>query len=162
MIWNYFNKVKIKIFTPVNGKIIPLEEVPDPVFSEKLMGEGVAIIPTSGNVFAPVAGTIIQIANTKHAVGILAEDGSEILIHIGLDTVALKGAGFTVAVNMGDKVEVGQLLIEVDWKYLRNHAKSIVTPIVITNSHDSNKKYSITAEKKGIPGKTVLITVEDK
>ncbi|WP_066070145.1 PTS sugar transporter subunit IIA [Neobacillus soli] len=163
MFKNLFKKAKpLEIYTPVNGEIIPIEEVPDPVFSQKMMGEGVAVIPSTGNIHAPVDGTIMLVADTKHAIGIRAEDGTEILIHVGLETVSLKGQGFTVAVNMGDKVSVGQLLIEVDWEYIGKHAKSIVTPIVITNSHDGDKQYTITGEKEAIQGKTVILTASSK
>lgn len=163
MFKNLFKKAKpLEIYTPVNGEIIPIEEVPDPVFSQKMMGEGVAVIPSTGNIHAPVDGTIMLVADTKHAIGIRAEDGTEILVHIGLETVSLKGQGFTVAVNMGDKVSVGQLLIEVDWEYIGKHAKSIVTPIVITNSHDGDKQYTITGEKEAIQGKTVILTASSK
>lgn len=155
---NPFKKAKLQIFSPVNGEIIPIEEVPDPVFNQKMIGEGVALMPAKGDICAPVNGTIIQIAPTKHAIGIRAEDGSEILIHIGLETVSLKGEGFTVAVKMDDKVVVGQPLIKVDWDFIRTHAKSIVTPIVITNSNDGKKQFVMTEEKEGIEGKTVIIT----
>lgn len=162
MKFNFFKKEKLQIYAPVNGEIIPIEEVPDPVFSQKMMGEGIAMIPTKGNIIAPVRGTIILIPETKHAIGIRTEDGTEILIHIGLETVSLKGQGFTVAVNVGDQVSVGTLLIEVDWDYLSKHAKSIVTPIVITNSLDGDKKYIITKEMEGIQGKTVILTASSK
>lgn len=162
MRFNLFKKAKLQIYAPINGEVIPLEKVPDPVFSEKMMGEGVAFNPTGGNIHAPIEGTIIQVANTKHAVGILAPDGTEILIHVGLETVSLKGEGFKVAVSVGDKVTLGQLLIEVDWEYLRTHVKSIVTPMVITNSQGSDKQYIITEENKGIQGETVIITVSAK
>jgi sugar PTS system EIIA component len=158
MVFNFFKKQKLQIFAPTNGEIIPLEQVPDPVFSEKMMGEGIAIIPTGGDICSPVEGKIIQIAPTKHAIGILAEDGTEILVHVGLETVALKGEGFTVLVNMGEKVSVGQLLVKVDWDYIKTHAKSIVTPIVITNSNEGKKQYIPTKEKAGKVGKTVIIT----
>lgn len=161
---NLFKKTKkeLNIYAPLNGEIIPLEKVPDPVFSQKMMGDGIAMIPSNGHVHAPVDGTIIQIARTKHAVGILAEDGSEILIHIGLETVALDGEGFRVAVKKGDKVSVGDLLIEVDWDYIKEHAKSAVTPIVITNSSESKKQYVPTEETVGIQGKTVIMTSSGK
>ncbi|MCM2533893.1 PTS glucose transporter subunit IIA [Neobacillus pocheonensis] len=162
MRWNPFKKATLQIYTPVNGKIIPLEEVPDPVFSEKLMGEGIAIIPTKGNIYAPVEGAIIQIAPTKHAIGILAKGGTEILIHVGLETVSLKGKGFNVLVNVGDKISSGQLLIETDWEYISTNAKSTVIPIVITNSHKGDKQYTITEEKEAIFGKTVIITASAK
>jgi PTS system glucose-specific IIA component len=163
MFKNLFKKAKsLQIYTPVNGEIIPIEEVPDPVFSQKMMGEGVAVIPSKENIYAPVDGTVMLVADTKHAIGIRAEDGTEILIHIGLETVSLKGQGFTVAVKIGDKVSVGQLLIEVDWAYISKHAKSIVTPIVITNSHVGDKQYILTEEKEAIQGKTVILTVSSK
>lgn len=162
MLLNLFKKEKLQIFTPVNGEIIPIEKVPDPVFSQKMMGEGIAVMPKEGNICSPVEGTIIQIAPTKHAIGILAKDGTEILIHIGLETVSLKGEGFRVAVEMGDSVSTGQLLVEVDWEYIREHAKSTVTPIVITNSQEGNKHYSVTDEKDAVIGKTVIITASAK
>jgi PTS system glucose-specific IIA component len=162
MLLNPFKKAKLQIFSPVNGEIIPIEEVPDPVFNQKMMGEGVALIPTMGDICAPVNGTIIQISPTKHAIGIRAEDGSEILIHIGLETVALKGEGFTVVVKMDDKVSVSQPLIKVDWDFIRTHAKSIITPIVITNSNEGKKQFVMTKEKDGIVGKTVIMTASAK
>ncbi|WP_342430316.1 PTS glucose transporter subunit IIA [Neobacillus sp. FSL H8-0543] len=162
MLKNLFKKAKLNIVTPVNGSIIPLDQVPDPVFSEKMMGEGVAVMPSEGNIYAPVNGTIVQIANTKHAIGILAEEGSEILIHVGLETVSLKGEGFKVRVNLGDKVSVGQILLEVDWEYIRKNAKSTVTPIVITNSQNGKKQYTLTNETEAIQGKTIIMTVSGK
>lgn len=160
MVFNFFKKEKeeLQIYAPINGEIISIEEVPDPVFNQKMMGEGVAVIPTEGSICSPVDGTILQVAPTKHAVGILAKDGSEILIHIGLETVALKGEGFQVAVTTGDKVSKGQRLIDVDWENIKIHAKSIITPIVITNSSHGDKQYIVTKEKEGIQGETVIIT----
>lgn len=166
MAFNLFKKTnkepKLEIIAPVNGEIVPLEEVPDPVFSEKMMGEGIAMLPTDGKFHAPVKGKVIQVAPTKHAVGILAEDGTEILMHIGLETVSLKGEGFQVMVETGDKITAGQLLIEADIDYIREHAKSIVTPIVITNSQNSDKQYKPTEEKKATMGETVLMTISKK
>lgn len=158
MVFSFFKKGRLLIYAPVNGAIVPLEEVPDPVFSEKMMGEGIAVNPSEGNIHSPVSGTVILTAATKHAVGIRAKDGTEILIHVGLETVALNGKGFTLAVNEGDKVTVGQLLMEVDWEYIKAHAKSIITPIVITNSQDGKKQYSLTDEKSAVQGKTVIIS----
>lgn len=162
MLFNLFKKKPLQIFAPVTGAVIPLEEVPDPVFGQKMMGEGVAVMPSEGNIHAPVDGTVILVATTKHAVGIRAEDGTEILIHVGLETVALNGSGFNVTVKEGEKISTGQLLIEVDWEYIRQNAKSIVTPIVITNSDEGKKQYVITEEKEGVQGKTVIITAAGK
>lgn len=158
MVFSIFKKSKLQIYAPVTGDIKPLEEVPDPVFSQKMMGEGIAILPKEGKVYSPVDGTVILIAATKHAVGIRANDGTEILIHVGLETVSLNGKGFRVAVNEGDKISVGQLIMEVDWEYISINAKSTITPIVITNSEDRNKHYILTEEKIAVQGKTVIIS----
>ncbi|WP_186670959.1 PTS glucose transporter subunit IIA [Sporosarcina sp. BP05] len=160
MLSKLFKKRKLEIYAPVNGQIVPLDQVPDPVFSEKMMGEGIAIMPDNGNIHAPVEGTVVLVSDTKHAIGLRSNDGTEILIHIGLETVALKGEGFTVLVAAGDKVSVGQSLIEVDWDYIREHAKSIITPIVITNSAERNVQLEVT--KEGIMGETVLMTISPK
>ncbi|NYE08780.1 PTS system glucose-specific IIA component [Bacillus niacini] len=156
MVFNFFKKEKLKVVAPVNGAIIPLEEVPDPVFSQKMMGEGIAILPSEGNVYSPVDGTVILIASTKHAVGIRANDGTEILLHVGLETVALNGKGFRVGVNEGDKISVGQMIMEADWEYISKNAKSKIIPIVITNSED--KQFILTEEENAVQGKTVIIT----
>ena len=157
MRFNIFKKEKDSIYAPVNGEILPLSEVPDPVFSQKMMGEGIAMIPEAGKVFSPVKGSVILIAETKHAIGIREVDGTEILIHVGLETVSLNGEGFTIAVNVGDKVSTGQLLMEFDLDTIKKRAKSIITPIVITNSNENGKQYRFTQEKKGIKGETVII-----
>lgn len=158
MVFSFFKKAKLQIVAPVNGEIVPLEDVPDPVFSQKMMGEGVAMVPAGGNIYAPVNGTIILVAATNHAIGIRAEDGTEILIHVGLETVALNGTGFSLAVKVGEKISVGQLLMEVDWDYIKIHAKSIVTPIVITNSQQNGKQYNLSDEKKAVQGQTIIIS----
>ncbi|WP_010095275.1 PTS sugar transporter subunit IIA [Ornithinibacillus scapharcae] len=156
-----FNKSKEEstIVSPITGDIVSIEKVPDPVFSQKMMGEGAAIIPTEGKVVAPVNGEIIQVAPTKHAIGLLAEDGSEILIHVGLETVALNGEGFQVHVGVGDKVQVGQALMDFDLAYIQENANDIISPVVITNSSTSNKTYNQTAETNGKAGETVLFHV---
>lgn len=155
-----FFKKKLKIYAPVNGKIIHLEDVPDPIFSQKMMGEGVAIEPTDGKIHAPIDGTIMQVSPTNHAVGIVAQDGTEILVHVGLETVLLEGKGFELKVKEGDKVSKGDLLIETDLEYVRQHADSIITPIVITNSATSDKEYKITNDKTSLMGQTTIITVQ--
>lgn len=156
------NKRKMEIYAPINGQIVSIEDVPDPVFSEKMMGEGIAIIPNEGKVHAPVDGEIVQIPQTKHAVGIRAKDDSEILIHIGLETVSLDGEGFSVSVNVGDTVSVGEPLVQFDLDYVREHAKDIITPIVITNSAEMDKQYVMTEETESKIGETVLITADRK
>ncbi|WBL14674.1 PTS sugar transporter subunit IIA [Sutcliffiella sp. NC1] len=122
------------VYAPLTGEVVPLEEVPDPVFAEKMMGEGIAIKPTSGMVVSPVDGKIVQVFPTKHAVGIETSNGVEILIHIGLETVQMNGEGFTAHVQEGSRVSVGDKLISFDLSIVQAKAKSTITPIIITNT----------------------------
>lgn len=115
----------------VSGNIVPIENVPDPVFSNKLMGDGIAILPDEGRFVAPVDGEIIQVFPTKHAIGIKALNGAELLIHIGLETVSMNGEGFTSHVKEGEKVKSGDTLITVDLEKVEENAKSVVSPIII-------------------------------
>lgn len=132
--FNLFNRDKsISILAPMTGDIIEITQVEDEVFSEKMVGDGVAIEPREGIVVSPVQGRIVQIFPTKHALGIETEDGLEILIHIGLDTVELKGEGFKDYVKVGDEVKVGDKLLEVDLDFIRKSGRSTVSPIIITN-----------------------------
>jgi glucose PTS system EIICBA or EIICB component len=123
----------LEFTSPMTGEILPITEVPDQVFAGKMIGDGFAIRPTDGKVVSPVNGKVVTVFPTKHAIGIAADNGTEILIHIGIDTVNLKGEGFTSKIEQGDLVEQGQLLMEVDLDYVEKNAKSIVTPIVFTN-----------------------------
>ena len=148
----------VSINAPVSGEVVALEEVPDPVFSEKMMGDGVAIKPTNGEVVSPVIGEIIQVFPTKHAVGIRAENGAEILIHIGLETVSLDGEGFTSYVGEGDQVKQGDKLIHFDMDIIRGKAKSTVTPIIITNTDDMSNIEAKTI-KEVIAGQDEIIQV---
>ncbi|WP_099223189.1 PTS sugar transporter subunit IIA [Listeria costaricensis] len=129
------------VYAHATGQLISLEEVPDPVFNQKMMGEGIAVQPVDGRVVAPADGEIIQIAETKHAFGIRTELGEEILVHIGLETVALKGEGFQVKVALGDKVKRGQTIIEADLAYIAQHASSTVIPMVVTNSAEGQFEF---------------------
>ncbi len=121
------------IVSPIEGKILPITEVPDQVFSGKMMGDGFAIEPTEGTVVSPVNGEIVNVFPTKHAIGIQSEGGKEILIHFGIDTVKLNGEGFEALVAQGDKVKQGQPLLKVDLAFVKENAPSIITPIVFTN-----------------------------
>ncbi|GMA63859.1 PTS glucose transporter subunit IIA [Alicyclobacillus fastidiosus] len=124
---------EIIVLAPVDGDILPLEAVDDPVFAQKMIGDGLAILPTSDTVVAPVAGTLTQLFPTGHAAGITTPEGIEVLIHVGMDTVELKGEGFTKLAEQGMQVEVGTPLIRLDLDKLQTTAKSLVTPVVITN-----------------------------
>ena len=124
---------KVEIVSPLDGKLIDLSEVPDQVFSQKMMGDGFAIDPTSGEVVSPVDGTVAMVFGTKHAIGINTEDGLEILIHFGIDTVKLNGEGFECLVNQGEKVKAGQPILKVDIDEIEEKVPSIITPIIFTN-----------------------------
>ncbi|MGJ7923229.1 glucose-specific PTS transporter subunit IIBC [Neobacillus sp. LXY-4] len=121
------------IISPIKGEIKPITEVPDAVFSGKMMGDGFAILPTDGTIVSPVDGKIINLFPTKHAIGILSDGGREILIHVGIDTVNLKGQGFEALVSENDRIVKGQPLLKVDLDFVKQNAPSIITPIVFTN-----------------------------
>ncbi|WP_042144324.1 beta-glucoside-specific PTS transporter subunit IIABC [Paucisalibacillus sp. EB02] len=131
-----------ELLSPMEGKAISIEEVKDATFSKKLLGDGLAIVPSIGKVYSPVNGTIKVMFKTGHAIGLLSENGDEILIHVGLDTVKLDGEGFTPKVNDGDQVKVGDLLLEFDIPYIQSQGYDITTPIVITNQSETNKHVS--------------------
>ncbi|SHJ58707.1 PTS sugar transporter subunit IIA [Paramaledivibacter caminithermalis] len=131
---------EIKILAPMDGKLIDLTEVPDQVFSQKMVGEGVAIVPEKGKVVSPIDGKVVQIFPTNHAIGILSKDGLEVLIHVGIDTVELKGQGFKRLVEVNSEIRVGDELLEVDLEYIKSKGKQIITPIIITNG-ESVKEY---------------------
>ncbi len=142
MFGRLFKKQEVKeisLVTPMSGEVISLEEVPDPVFSQKMMGDGIAVIPTDGTVVSPVNGEIIQVFPTKHAIGILGDNGAQILIHIGIETVSLQGEGFTVNVAKGDRVKQGDPLMQVDLNIIEEKASSAITPIIITNSDEMSE-----------------------
>ncbi|TDX51378.1 PTS sugar transporter subunit IIA [Orenia marismortui] len=132
-----FKKDKaVTLTSPLTGKVLDLSKVPDEVFSNKMVGDGVAIEPTDGVLVSPVKGTIKQIFPTKHAVGIETDEGVEILMHIGINTVELSGEGFEKLAEVGSKVKVGDKLIKFDLDYIEENATSIITPILITNMDD--------------------------
>lgn len=132
--FNLFKKESnVKLLAPMTGEIIRLEDVPDEVFASKMIGNGLAIEPKDNEVLSPCDGKIVQIFPTKHAIGIETKEGIEILIHIGIDTVSLNGKGFKSFVSQGDRVLCGDKLLEIDLDYISKNAKSIITPILITN-----------------------------
>nr|WP_081472483.1 PTS system trehalose-specific EIIBC component [Ornithinibacillus scapharcae] len=149
------------IYSPLSGKIIALEKVPDPTFSEKMMGDGIAIEPIDGVVVAPFDGEVIQVFPTKHAIGLKGESGIEVLIHIGLETVSLNGEGFETYVSAGDKIKAGDKLVTFDVDFIRKNAKSIVTPIVITNG-DQFEPLNKTDEKDVVALDSVLLGTKVK
>ena len=153
------NKNVKSVFAPINGKVISLDEVPHPVFSDRVLGEGCAIIPEDGKIYSPVNGKISSIADTRHAYGIESDDGLEILIHFGLETVSLKGQGFTSHVKVGDNVKVGDLIAEADIKLLKQHNINLITPVLICDGIEN--KIMTVNEGMVKAGKIAVLTVED-
>lgn len=132
-----FLKRKVReIYAPADGQVVALESVNDEVFSQKLVGDGVALIPMSNVFTAPIEGTVTKIFSTNHAYSIKSPKDLEVMVHIGLETVALEGKGFERIANEGDEVKAGDPIIRVDLSYIREHAKDIITPIIISDESD--------------------------
>ena len=126
----------LKICSPLDGKAVSLDSVPDPVFSDRVLGDGCAVIPSDGKIYSPVNGEISSIAETNHAYGFSSDDGLEVLVHFGLETVALKGNGFTPHVAVGDKVKIGDLVAEVDVELLKSKNINLITPVLVCDGAD--------------------------
>ena len=131
------NKLPAEWQNPLDGEVLPLAQIPDAAFASGAMGAGYAIQPSGGPVRAPVHGRIVTFFPTKHAIGIEADNGLEILIHVGIDTVKLNGAGFKALAAEGDRVQAGQPLLEVDWDGLRDKVPSLMTAVLFTSLDDS-------------------------
>jgi len=123
----------IDIIAPISGEIVPIEDVPDIVFAEKIVGDGIAIRPTGNKMVAPCNGEIGKIFETNHAFSLESDTGIELFVHFGIDTVELKGEGFTRVAQEGQKVKAGDTVIEFDLELLTEKAKSVMTPVVISN-----------------------------
>lgn len=124
---------RMLILSPLDGRVIPLEEVPDEVFAEKVLGDGAAVIPENGNIYSPIDGEIVSIPESLHAYGIRSDAGIEMIVHFGLETVNLKGEGFSPKVKVGDRVKAGQLLCIADMDFLKSKGINTVTPVLVTD-----------------------------
>lgn len=133
---NSEKRVVATLLAPVSGEVVALDAVPDEAFASKAVGDGLAIKPTGKTVVAPIAGTIVKIFNTNHAFCLETDNGVEIVVHMGLDTVALEGKGFTRLVEEGATVAAGQPVLEMDLDFLNAHARSMISPVVVSNSDD--------------------------
>ncbi|MGV3465713.1 MAG: PTS sugar transporter subunit IIA [Heyndrickxia sp.] len=140
------NDKSIILLAPLTGKVVQLEEVPDEVFSQKMMGDGVAIIPSNSTVYSPFDGEIVNVFQTKHAITLRSDEGVELLIHMGLDTVNLKGEGFDIKVSDGEKITKGSLLANFDLNKVKESGYEVITPIILLNgdryeiNHQSNSE----------------------
>jgi len=147
-----FKKKDVEVGSPANGKCVSIKSVPDPTFGEEILGKGVAVEPSEGKFYAPADGTVSTLFTTRHAVGVTTAEGVEILIHVGLDTVNLKGEHFTAHVKEGDAVRKGTLLLEADLKAIEEAGYKTITPIVICNTGDF---------KDVVPGEERMVSAGD-
>lgn len=131
-----FGKKTDDFYAPMAGKAVPITEVPDPTFAECMLGNGIAIEPAEGKVYAPCDATVDMMFDTGHAVSLVADCGAEVLIHVGLETVSLEGKPFTVHVANGDKVTKGQLLLEADLEAIKAAGLPTITPMLICNTDE--------------------------
>ncbi|KAA9005356.1 PTS glucose transporter subunit IICBA [Paenibacillus spiritus] len=134
------------IVSPVNGELMDITLVPDEVFSQKMTGDGFAFLSSDGKIASPVYGKVFNVFPSKHAVGIMSDGGKEVLVHIGVNTVKLKGQGFNVLVQEGDLVAAGQPIMEVDLEYVRAHAPSVISPVIFSNLPEGS---AVTLKKPG-------------
>lgn len=148
-----------RLLSPMTGRVIPLEEIPDKFFSRKLLGDGAAILPEEGALYSPVDGVVSSIAGALHAYGIVTEEGLEVLLHVGIDTVGLEGKGFKVHVRVGDKVKAGDLIAEVDLEYIANEGLSIITPVIVCEGTAGKRMETATGHVRA--GKDSLIALEE-
>lgn len=153
-----FKKKSESVFAPAAGTLLPLAVVPDPVFASGAVGEGFAVDPSDGNFASPVDGELILLANTLHAFGVRTDAGAEILVHIGMDTVKLKGEGFTAHRAKGDKVRKGDLIISCDLAQLAPLVPSMITPVLLTNG----KEFAIAETNLVADNDSPVITVRTK
>ncbi len=147
----------IELASPLSGDVIPLSQVEDAVFAGGVLGEGLAIIPSEGKVYAPADGIISAVVDSKHAVGITTDTGVEILIHVGLDTVQLGGEGFTLHCKAGDKVKKGSLLLEFDMNKIKEAGFPVTTPVLVSNM--VNFVSLKTTDKKQVKTGETLLTI---
>ncbi len=145
--FRFFQKENHEVMAPVTGKCIKIEEVPDGVFSSKMMGDGFAVIPEGDTAVAPVDGEIVMIPATRHAFGMKAKNGVELLVHIGLDTVELKGEGFTVLAKQGSKVRAGEPVIRFDREGLEKKGINMTTMVIFTRGYEKEVNLEVYGQK---------------
>lgn len=150
--------VEVEIYAPISGEIVNIEDVPDVVFSEKIVGDGVAVRPIGNKIVAPVDGVIGKIFETNHAFSMESKEGVELFVHFGIDSVELKGEGFTRIAQEGQSVKRGDTVIEFDLALLESKAKSVLTPIVISNMDE----ISCIVKKSGevVAGESVVLALK--
>ncbi|WP_125153502.1 PTS sugar transporter subunit IIA [Clostridium rectalis] len=156
-----FFKKTYAMIAPVSGKVINLSKVPDEVFANKLAGDGVAIECFDDVIVSPIEGTLSLIFKTNHAFGITTDNGAEVLVHIGIDTVKLSGKGFQRLTSEGNKVKVGEPIIKIDRQFIKEAGYSLITPVLVTN-RDNLKDINYKTDIEVISGKDTIFTYKMK
>lgn len=158
--FNFFKKKEKGhvIVSPAKGKSVALKEVSDPTFAEEMLGKGAAVIPEEGKIYAPADGEIGMVFDTLHAVSMTTDFGAELLIHIGLDTVKLKGEGFKGHVKAGDHVKKGDLLLEADLEKVKAAGYDIITPVVVCNTPDFASVERIESEDVNVGDDFIIVS----
>ena len=151
---------KVILKAPLSGELVRIDDVPDEAFALKMIGDGIAIKPDTPFLLSPVNGEVIQKFSTNHALGIRTKEGLEILLHMGIDTVDLKGLGFEPLISEGERVSVGQRLLKIDWDIIADKAPSIISPIVITNMEIVEKMEILKEEYVKINQDLLAITIK--
>lgn len=156
--FNFFKKrpKNPAIGSPVKGRAVPLSEVNDPTFAEEMLGKGMAVIPSEGKIYAPADGVIEMVFDTMHAVSMTTDLGAEVLVHVGLDTVKLGGDGFKSHVKAGDRVKMGDLMLEADLEKIKAAGYDTITPVVVCNTDDFTSVEGMTGKDVN-PGDDVII-----
>lgn len=149
---------EIKIYSPLKGKTVKLEDVEDEAFSTGILGEGVAIMPEEGILYAPADGTISAFFPTGHAIGMTTDDGAELLMHVGMNTVQLDGKGFQPRAAVGDKVKKGQKLLEFDIELIKEAGYSLVTPVLVTNADETGTVVPTDGDRQVQAGDELITT----
>lgn len=146
---------EIVVGSPVKGRAVPISEVNDPTFAEEILGKGVAVMPEDGKICAPAAGEIAMVFDTLHAFSMTTKEGAELLVHVGLETVGLKGKGFTAHKKAGDKVEKGDLVLTADFDVIRGEGLDTIIPVILCNT-DEYKEIEPLAGKDVSVGDDIL------
>ena len=163
MLGKLFKKkeTNISVVSPLTGKQVQLEQVPDQVFSQKMMGEGIAIEPNDNEVLSPIDGEIVDVFRTKHAISMRADNGAEVLIHMGLETVELNGEGFEIHVTNGQKIVKGDHLATFDLEAVSAANYKVITPLIILNSNEY-EFFDFSSEQNVKAGQTKLFNLDKK
>lgn len=148
----------VSIVSPLVGQVKALSEVNDPTFAEGILGKGVAIVPEDGRVYAPCDGTVVSVFDTKHAISFRSEEGVELLIHVGLETVSLKGEHYRPYVGNGQKVKKGELLLEFDLEALKKDGFDPITPVIVVNPDDYASIEAVNVEELNVGDQLLTVT----